>query len=81
MRNDSPSAQKARPIRPFMVGMTAGALWAALHVPAAIDAASVAELAAAGLAIVIVSGGVLALMTELAGIGIRFGRSRLHYGR
>jgi hypothetical protein len=33
------------------------------------------------LAIAIVCGGVLALVTEFVGIGIRLGRSRLHYGR
>jgi hypothetical protein len=81
MRDDSSSARDTRPIRPFMVGMTAGATWAGLHVPQAIDAASAAELAAVALAIAIVCGGVLALVTEFVGIGIRLGRSRLHYGR
>jgi hypothetical protein len=70
-----------RPIRPFMIGMTTGAFWAALHVPPVIDAASAVELTATALAVAIVSGGVLALMAELASVGIRFGRSRTHYGR
>ena len=81
MRNDRPSGHEARPIRPFMIGTTAGATWAALHVPQAIDAASTAELAAAALAIAIVGGGALALIAQFASVGIRLGLSRIHYGR
>jgi hypothetical protein len=81
MRTDHHPAEPMRPVRPFMVGMTAGALWAAAHVPQAMDAASGAELVAEAFAIAIVSGGVLALVTAIAGVGIRFGRARTRFGR
>jgi hypothetical protein len=81
MPNNRSSDRGIRPVRPFMIGMTAGATWAGLHVPQAIDAASAAELAAVALAIAIVCGGALALFAEFVSIGIRLGRSRLHYGR
>jgi hypothetical protein len=79
--NDASSDRRVRPIRPVIAGITAGAAWSGLHVPTAIDAATVAELVAAGVSIAIVAGGLLALMAELAEFGIRFGRSRIHFGR
>jgi hypothetical protein len=81
MKADRSHDRPPRPIRPFLVGITAGALWAGLNVPPVVDAASAAELGAGALAAAIVCGGALALVTEVASVGIRFGRERLRHGR
>lgn len=75
------SSASGRPIRPLMVGVTAGALWAAAHMPGALTAASVAEVGAEALAIAIVAGGTLALMAEATSFGIRLGRMWLRQYR
>jgi len=80
MRTETAKGRMSRPLRPFLLGVMTGALWGALHVPALIDAATVTQLVAVATAIAVVSGGALALTTEVAALGPRLLRGRW-YGR
>lgn len=80
MRNNNTS-RPMRPIRPLMVGVTIGALWAALHMPGILNVGSITEVAAEALATAIVAGGTLAVMTEATSFGIRLGRMLLRQYR
>lgn len=77
----SNTSRPTRPIRPLMVGVTIGTLWAALHMPSILNVASVTEVAAEALATAIVAGGALAVMTEATSFGIRLGRMLLRQYR
>jgi len=78
MSSNRPAGERMpRPIRPFLLGVMVGALWGALHVPTLVDTASATRLASMAGAIAVVSGGVLALTTELAAFGPRLLRGRL----
>lgn len=70
-----------RPIRPQMVGITVGALWAAVHMPQLLNVSSIAEVTAEALAAAIVAGGTLAVMAEATSFSIRLGRMLLRQYR
>jgi hypothetical protein len=75
------SAKPPRLINPVLSGIAIGALWGAMNVPEEITIGPLLQFAAIVLAVMIVAGGILAVLSEALAIATMFvrpsGRSKL----